>query len=91
MQGENNVGWCIRYTGTSESDTGYSPSYGENRLMVCAALPLEPCYPRKTRHHATQELIALRLIRSGTVGFTIKLRVPPRGLNDVNLMERKIS
>ncbi len=44
----------------------------------------------KTRHCATQ-LIALRLIRSGSVGFTIKVRVPPRGLNDVNLMERKRS
>jgi hypothetical protein len=57
--------------------------------MVCATL----CWGlpiRENRHRATQ-LIALRLIRSGSVGFTIKVRVPPRGLNDVNLMERKIS
>ena len=58
--------------------------------MVCAARAGEACYQRKPGHRATQ-LIALRLIHSGSVGFTIKVRVPPRGLNDVNLMERKIS
>jgi hypothetical protein len=42
------------------------------------------------QYRATQ-LIALRLIHSGSVGFIIKVRVPPRGLNDVNLMEREIS
>jgi hypothetical protein len=56
---------------------------------LCNAL-LGGLLSAKTPHRATQ-LIALRLIRSGSVGFTIKVRVPPRGLNDVNLMERKIS
>jgi len=89
MQGENNVGWCIRYTGTSESDTGYSPSYVEAGWWFVRR-SAGGLLSAKTRHRATQ-LIALRLIHSGSVGFTIKVRVPPRGLNDVNLMERKIS
>jgi hypothetical protein len=30
-------------------------------------------------------------IPSGAISFTIERRVPPRGLNDVNLMKRKAS
>jgi hypothetical protein len=36
-------------------------------------------------------VIVLRLSRLGTVDFTIKTRIPPRGLNDVNLIKRKAS
>jgi hypothetical protein len=36
-------------------------------------------------------VIVLRLPRLGTVDFTIKTRIPLRGLTDVNLIKRKVS
>ena len=87
MQGETNAGWCILYTGTSSFDTGIS-SYCKPVVYVGLCGALVRLFDRR-RSLTTSRRHELRLVRSGTVGLTIKVRIPPCGVNDVNLVKRK--
>src|SRR6185312_13371563 len=46
MQGETNEGWCIRYTGTSSSDTESFPSVKFYGLLFCVVRQDEILSPR---------------------------------------------
>jgi len=86
MHGEKSVGWCIRYTGTRSCDTGYSPCKLRQVAGLCGGGTDADCgwAFRIARHRIYWAMPALR-----AVGFTVDLRIPTRGFNDVYLMKRK--